>query len=225
MAPRFDARCHFIAAAEFALKSLLFILSQFAHRMHLKVATATVLVALLVAFCNAIQDNLQRSIFACDRHSSWNPDYLGAYSPLCMHVYSSIEKLMTLRREQPQASFASAAWTWIDDASACIYFVAMAFTNAIDDVALHKLKFHHKVILKNAIIFDKQPLVLDEEACQPFLAKQGSLKRLKVHGIQPHPKLGIKHFNLSKSGSEGAHDFSQTFFNQHALCRLPCACQ
>jgi hypothetical protein len=171
--------------------------------MIFKVTVAAICTALLLGFCKGSQSR----IVSCDRHSSWNPKYLGAYSSLCIHVTESIDYLSQLKRGKSPATFASAAWAWIDDASACIYFVSLGLTKALDDVEVQHLKFYHKIMLRNALIADKEPLVLDNDACRPYIARQESLKKLKVQGMKPHPKLGIKYFDRAASGFGGPLSF------------------
>ncbi len=168
------------------------------HYMRSKSAVVLTVVCLIVALCGAIQPLQQsayRSASSCYRHSTWDPRYTGLHSPICMHVVASIDRLLGVKKTGSEAEFSSAAWLWLEDASACIFLVQNGWTKAIDGVMLHNLKWYHQIMLHSALIADKEPLELDREACMPFTAGQGSLKILNVQGIKLHSKLAIKHFD------------------------------
>jgi hypothetical protein len=163
-----------------------------------KVTVALTVVCFFVALCGAfrpLQRSVQRSASACDRHSTWDPRYTGLHSPICMHAVATIDLLLFVKKTGSEAEFASAAWLWLDDASACIFLVQNKFCKAIDGTMLENLKWYHQFFLHSALVADKEPLELDREACMLFTAGPGSLKILKVYGIKLHTKLAIKHFD------------------------------
>jgi hypothetical protein len=146
--------------------------------MHLKLAAALAL-AILTVRCHALQDIPQSSAVECHRPPTWHPDYLGKYSPVCMYVLSSVKSLLRLERSAEQSIFAAAAWSWLEDASLCIFLVEHHLAPFMvghylpfetGSVPFEMLQFYHKLILRRALVADKEPLQLDDSICLPYAA-------------------------------------------------------
>jgi hypothetical protein len=86
-------------------------------------------------------------------------------------VRQSFGWLQQLRRSGEEAAFASSAWNWIDEASACIFAAHQRLTTALDRIDLENLKARLSFVLRDALAADRLPLELPHEACAQMLWK------------------------------------------------------
>ena len=157
--------------------------------MRLTLAAALAL-AILSMRCHALQDIPQSSAVECYRPPTWHPDYLGKYSPVCMYVLSSVKSLLRLERSAEQAAFATAAWSWLDDASLCIFLVENHWWPFLaghhlpfetGSVQFEMLQFYHKNVLRRVLVADTEPLEIDDSICLPYAATLSSRSENMSH--------------------------------------------
>jgi hypothetical protein len=170
------------------------------YSMRALLVHSLVSILFFAASCSASpQASFDRAISSCARHSTWHPDSFGREAPRCIHVYTTMENILQIKRAVDPSAFAHAAWIWLDDASSCVFAARQGLTNALGRVMLERVIWHHKQILSIAIASDSTPLQLPQETCAPFVASSGSLKMFHVQGIKVHSKVGVKYFEMKGS--------------------------
>lgn len=177
--------------------------------MRLTLAAALAL-AILSMRCHALQDIPQSSAVECYRPPTWHPDYLGKYSPVCMYVLSSVKSLLRLERSAEQAVFAAAAWSWLEDASLCIFlvenhleplfFMARHYLPfGTGSVQFEMLKFYHKQVLRRVLVADTEPLEIDDSICLPYAAML--LPAVKICRIKIERTCNMKYRYVAAPGN------------------------
>lgn len=164
-------------------------------------------VFILATCCCGLQSGTEARVGICVRRSTWHSNNLGRYSPACEHVRESLGWLQNLERSGDEAAFAASAWNWIDEASACIFAADKRLTTSLDRIDLENLKARHRIVLRKALVMDRLPLELPQEACAPYRVEgsNSNLKKLfsKVPGMKLHSKLRSKLFDYNASTVQG----------------------
>ena len=166
-----------------------------------------VFIGLLATCCCGLQSSTEARVGICVRRPTWHPNNLGQHAPACEHVRQSFGWLQQLKHSDEDAAFASSAWNWIDEASACIFAADQRLTTALDRIDLENLKARLSTVLRDVLVADRLPLELPQEACAQYVVegRKVNLKTVfsRVPGMQLHSKLRSSIFASNASAIQG----------------------